>query len=676
MQFRPGQPSDFAHLETFVWQAIFPAFDREGLDEEQRRENDVLVEQARPAALAALEDEQQAVFTAWDDRRRALAGYLLLDLSTGDYATITALIVRRADWGKGVGDGLLRIAQDHAGPYRGLQIALRYYNARAQAFFGKQQFENTGEAAGDYHIERILWIREAPSRPEPVLADTEAVPELDLLPLVSADPPSEGDDVVEDDFSTETDAPYFAPLPDYTLAADHPDEPLFPPEETTLDRQQRATLDDFIARAKARKSGKAVPKPPGPNTDLFSAMIVPEPELEAVDVPPAERPDEVPATDALTRHPEIELEIDYGPATPPSDAAADDGPTPTAGPSFEFAFAADPKEAADFSEPDSPPASALDFEFAFGPPPPEAATEEPSPATPPPPARHCPNCLAAVSPDAFFCPNCGNRLEQEADVLTLEDLPTQDTDTEVANEETVAKELTVSEVRQSFEDKLGERLTAYFGADRLPDYLAVYQSDDLFRQIRDVSLKTLTGYLNRELNPGKARRRREVVLSGLVEYFVVESAGDLHQQHFPQRLLRYQGVDWKQVDLFKLVMDYLDLDRETETVYTDFLTTPAKVLRNATKHYLKASRDERVLLICDQSLLGSGKHGFAFTDSALYWKNILQPAGSATYTTTQRVRSEKGHLSIDGQYFDAGSALNLRIALLLDKLRLLDLRDE
>ena len=663
MQFRAGRPSDFTHLETFVWQAIFPTFDREGLTEEQRQENDVLVEQARPEALAALEGKAQEVLTAWDERRRALAGYLVLDRATGDYATIRTLIVRRSEWGKGVGEGLLAAAQEAAGPYTGLQVAVRSYTERALAFFQKQGFENTGEAAGDYAIERILLLREPPARPEPVLGDAETLPELDLLPLTDLAPPTD-----------EPEPPYFDTLPDYTLATDAADEPLFPPEESTLDEQQRTTLEDFIARAKAIKQGKppkpaAKPEtaPPPPAADLFSATP-----------PPVEAPAEPP----LTRHPEIELEIANEPPPPPS-APAEDTPPP-----FEFAFSevATPPEKPDAELPptevsgtatteasdpeDDAPTAPLDFEFAFGP-----ATEPPPAA---PPERHCPNCLAVVPPAAHFCPNCGHRLDQETDVLELGDLPEEEvatpTETELPPPEPT--ELTVAEMRSFFEDRLGERLTAYFGADRLPDYIQVYREDALFRQIRDVSLRTLTGYLNREIVPARARRRRDNVLAGLVEYFVVESASALHGNTFPQRLLRYQGVDWKRVDLFKLVMDYLDLDRETERVYTDFLTTPARVLRNATQQYLKAGRDERVLLICDQSLLGNGKHGFALTDAALYWKNMLQPAGVATYTTIQRLAFTGKHLTIDSQYFDAGNPLNLRIALLLDKLQHLDLRDE
>ncbi|WP_420460621.1 GNAT family N-acetyltransferase [Neolewinella sp.] len=591
MTTRPGRESDFTHLETFVWQAIFPSFDVPGLTDEQRRENDAMVEGARTRVQEALEQPEYSVFTAWDERRRALAGYLVLEGSPGEYSTITELIVRRSDWGKGVGEALLREAIREVGPYQGMQVAVRGYNARAIAFFAKHGFVDSGEsAAGDFAIDRVLMLREAEEVPEVGVALEESPRQTSEASHTKA---GVGGPRLKsaDEGGTADEA-----LPDYTLTTED-SEPIIDPAESTLDDKQRSELDAFIAMAKAKKQEKKTPVV----TDLFSEPV----------------PEETP------RHPEVEFEVDFG-----------DAPRQTS-------------EAAQRS-----------------------ADEET--AAPPPPALICPNCGETVPETARFCPNCGHRLEEE--VLELHDVaPDPPSEEEL---QPPPSTLTVADLRTAFEDRLGERLTAYFGADRLPDYLAVYRKDETFRQIRDVSIKSLTEYLNRELVPSKAQRRRDNVLAGLVEYFVVETAAELHPGMLPQRLLRYQSVDWTTVDLFKLVMDYLDLDQETETVYTDFITTPARVLRNATRGYLGAGKDERLLLICDQSLLSSGKQGFAFTDSALYWKNLLQPAGVVTYTTLQRVETRGAHLLLDSQYFDAGPGLNLRVAVLLDKLRRIDLRGD
>ena len=637
MTTRPGRESDFTHLETFVWQAIFPAFDVPGLTEEQRRENDLMVEQARAAVLEALQQPEYTVFTAWDERRRALAGYLILEGNPGEYSTIAQLIVRRSEWGKGVGEQLLQEAVKEVGAYQGIQLAVRAYNTRAIAFFAKHGFVDTGESAGDYAIDRILMIKETDAPRPPSVAQLRS---SDEEPVVT----SEADP--DFTFPTEADAPYDQPLPDHSLTMEE-SEPIFDPADSYLDANQRSELDAFIAMAKKKKQQK---KTVG-GTDLFS-----EPAPNPAPGPP--------------RHPEIEFEIDYGevPARRPSLAELDSSAEEEKD-ALENAVEP-PRPTSEAAQRAADEEAGFGFEFAFGP-----ATSA-APAAPPDvtlvPELHCPNCGAIVPEGARFCPNCGHRLEDEP-VLELEDIEAQEP---VVTDAPPPRELTLEDVRSMFEDLLGERLTAYFGADRLPDYLALYRRDETFRQIRDVSLKSLAAYLNQALQPGRAKRRRDDVLAGLVEYFVVETTSELHPGRLPQRLLRYQSVDWTRVDLFRLVMDYLDLDHETETVYTDFITTPAKVLRQATQSYLRAGRDERLLLICDQSLLGSGKHGFAFTDSAVYWKNVLQPAGLATYTTRSMVVVQEGHLLVDGQYFDAGGRLNLRVAVLLDKLRRLDLRGE
>ena len=166
MQFRPGRESDFTHLETFVWQAIFPAFDVDGLSPDQRAENDALVENARTEVVAALDRASVGVFVAWDERRRALSGYLIADARPRAYAEIERLVVRRADWGKGVGEGLLNQGLDFIGRERAVQLVVRHYNERATAFFAKHGFTNTGESVGEFAIPRILMLREAePERP-------------------------------------------------------------------------------------------------------------------------------------------------------------------------------------------------------------------------------------------------------------------------------------------------------------------------------------------------------------------------------------------------------------------------------------------------------------------------------------------------------------------------------
>ena len=567
MHYRPGRESDFTHLQTFVWQAIYPAFDVPGLSDAQRAENDHTVEGAHTRVLAALNDPAAAVITAWDDRRRVLAGYIVGRRRGRDAGIVEEIYVRRADWGLGVGEALLRELAADLGTHRELLVALRPYNGRGIGFFGKQGFTETGEAGGDLYPDRMVYLRPGDGS-------------------VAAEPPVVVPPDEEDDFPTEADEPHFEPvyeaLPDHRLAQEELSTELtFDPETSSLDEQKLNELEAFIARARAKKAGQEPPPPPAPK-----------------------------ATEA-TRHANITFEVDFGDAEPEPE----------------------PEEAEEDNEPDAPPLDPLSFEFVF-----DRDDTAPAPRRPEP------------AP------------EPEEEALELQDIPDP------------APEITLPQLRSAFEDRLGDRLTAYFGADALPRYLKVYGSAENFHRIRDAGLQGLLRYLNAGPPPAAAAaRRRGSVIADLIEYFIVETAATVHEKYFPQRLLRYQGVDWTRVDLFRLVMDYLDFDDVDDIVYTDFVSTPPKVLKNAAANFLHATRDERVLFICDQSLFGNGKTGFALTDAALYWKNVLQPAGVVTYTTVRTVEVAPGHLQLDGQYFDAGRRLNLRVALLLDKLRRMEL---
>ena len=558
MQFRRGQERDFTHLETFVWQAIFPAFDVDGLSDDQRAENDGLVENARTEVVEALEREDRAVFVAIDPQRRALSGYCIVEQRPGaDAAELRRLIVRRGDWGKGVGSGLLDRVFEFVGPGRPLQLAVRHYNERAIRFFERHGFENTGESAGDFAIPRILLFRAGVQE----TGSAQEAPPSEDAPLDEASPPPPLFEFA------------FEPLPDLGLTTEElPPVTPINEEESSLDRDQITDLEAFIARARARKAGQ-------------------EPE--------------------------------------------------------------------------------------------------PAPDPEPDPTQTCPNCGTENPLSAKFCLNCGHNLRKPEPIPepVIETVTEPEPEPEIVTEPEPTPEpesipppspaapppleflhLTPADLKQRFREHLYERLHAYFGERGSRRFWSRFEQDDEFLALRNSSLTALSNSLNGKPDNPENNRRIEDALADLVEYFIVERCKDIHKELFAQRLLRHQSIDWNTADLFQVVMDYLDLDNEAEKVYTDFIRMSPKVLRRVTDSFLKAGRDERVFVIVDQSLLGNGKNGFAVTDSGLYWKSMLQPAGAVTYTTVSEVRRNGDHLILDGQFFDAGPRLNLKVALLVDKL--------
>ena len=673
MNIRPARASDFAHLETFVWQAIFPAFDVPGLGPEERAENDATVSGARAAVERALVAPDTAVFVATDPRSKTLAGYVIANAAPAAYAEIETIVVKRAQQGKGLAARLLAEATNFIGRDRAVSLAVRHYNGRAKAFFAKHDFTDTGETTGDFAIPRTLMLREAYE---------------DAAPAGDADAATEGDERAYD-FPSDNDEPVFERLPDHTLSVD--EEPLFQTganrlasdtsdeglfSETTLDDAMLGQLEAFIAQARQRKArGRATAPPPAP----------------------ARR--------------EIPFEVDFGDvAQRPEDQRAAAAPPPEqAVPSFEFAFE---DEAAPGGRSTTTDAAASQRKSAPAPGPTDSAADAGTRTAPTAPVgaapgersgeperstTACDNCATTLPAAARFCFNCGHpqtvaepapAAAPTETVLELTELPplpptepsrpdgspVVPVGTAPAEEPeptaTECRTYLLADLKQRFRSYLEDRLIAYFGAKRLPEFRAALEDSNSFQQLRNGSLTQLTNWLNATPRTPRAAEHRIVnTIADLTEYFVVETAADLTQHVLPQRLLRHQSVDWTTVDLFRLVMDYLDFDAENEVIYTDFVAMPQRAMKNAVKSFLAAGKDERVFFICDQSLISQAKNGFALTDAGVYWKNVLQPAGGVLYNTLNRVAIENGHLTMDGQYFNAGGRLNLKLAVLLDKLR-------
>ena len=476
----------------------------------------------------ALRTGAATVYVAHDRTADQLRGILLLD-TAGSMPVRTDLLLPPAGWERETGGYLLDAAVSNATVVRGLQAAVPASASAAIAFFERHNFVNTGEGVPGEAEGLILFLREGRSQP---VAQKES-PEDDF-PTAADEPPAP-------DFD-----PVYAELPDLQLAAEElPTDLPIDRENSSLSDQQIDEVADFIERARQLKTERAT-------------------------------------SGYTSRHPEVELEVDFGEPSPPDPVSQ--------GPGFEFAFDENPDE----------------------------------------------------------------------DALELDDIPESE------------PEVTPAELRAELEDRLGERLSAYFGAAALPEYLQRYHRAENFHRIRDANLQQLSAWINARPPGAEAGRRKRRALGELIEYFIVESAADLHGNHFPQHVLRYQGAEWDRTDLYRLVMDYLNFREGAERVYTDFVTIPPKVLKRASEGYLRTGPDERLFFICDQGILGAGKQGFAMTDAGIYWKNVMQPAGAATYTTLREVSRKQDHLLIDGQYFDAGEPLNLRVALLLDKLRRLE----
>ncbi len=511
------------------------------------------------------------------------------------------------------------------------------------------------------------------------------------------------------------------------LSTAQPDERLF--DETTLDEKTLNELEAFIARARAKKGRTAPadgfspvsPKPKSPQNASTRPLQTTGPDAvvrttsgkpAGASFSPKDIPFEVDFGDGRVE--EARLTREERTEVSPSVVEASVNKRPEK-PSFEFAFTV--QESADSTAQPTQPINEVKEQIVT-----QAEVLPSTDKTSVKPGKRrktkdCPDCHTELPEAARFCFSCGYPQLEEDDspsagakapgenFLVLEELP----DPRTGNDESVlsaadsfiakpdltvkrsasepataignndsptpsgaisTKKYTMAELKQAFREYFQERIIAYFGSGQLKKYYAALEKSNSFQQLRDGSLTNLVNWINGgERTYASVTRRINDTLADLTEYFIVEIAGDLHGQVLPQRLLRHQSVDWNTVDLFKLVMDFLDFEAETERVYTDFVSMPARALRNATNAFLRAGKDERIFFICDQSLISQAKNGFSVTDAGIYWKNVLQPAGSALFTTIEKVSINQGHLEVDGQFFNAGAGLNLKMAVLLDKLR-------
>jgi len=249
--------------------------------------------------------------------------------------------------------------------------------------------------------------------------------------------------------------------------------------------------------------------------------------------------------------------------------------------------------------------------------------------------ENCVHCHKPLPEGARFCPNCG----AEAGVRET----TQPGPREIADR-------FFAVLQEMIREEQDERTYS--------DYLKRFR-DSEFAQILDARIEQLAQ------QPGDL----EAELEDLCDYFVVRYCRDLHVNPIPETILRYQQADLSQTDQFRMIMDYLQFSPETDSVHTNLLEMPVDLLRNAGKAFLFPPKDERIFFICDLSLLGSCKEGFAMTENALYWKAPFEKARKAVYSNLGLIVREREWIRINGFFFNARPDLNIRLLKLLRKLR-------
>lgn len=164
-------------------------------------------------------------------------------------------------------------------------------------------------------------------------------------------------------------------------------------------------------------------------------------------------------------------------------------------------------------------------------------------------------------------------------------------------------------------------------------------------------------------------QRLDRSFEGLLDYFIIQYCPDLNGVLLPSAILKYEQAAPGKTDLWQMIQDFLDFDHEDELFYFDFIAMPETYISNACQRFLQAERGEKVFLICDLSLQGNCKEGFALTNRGIYWRAPFDKPRRVYYAELRNIENGKDWLTLNGYFFTANTSLNLKLYKLLKKLR-------
>jgi hypothetical protein len=220
-----------------------------------------------------------------------------------------------------------------------------------------------------------------------------------------------------------------------------------------------------------------------------------------------------------------------------------------------------------------------------------------------------------------------------------------------------------------------KKIAAWIAPSKLELYIkSVFQngfSDTLDVRAKQLAETAQLDYQKIKNTPSvqSVEKQLENAIQSLALYHIVHNCKDINDLYIPEKILRYEKLIQNKAEINNLIFDYLDFENEKIRVYTNYLTLSKTSLDNAAKHYLHTAKDEIPLFICDTTILGNGKDGFAITPFGLYWKQPLGKPQKVYFHHLARLERDKKWIKINNRFFDATSSMNVKMLLLLEKLK-------
>jgi hypothetical protein len=305
----------------------------------------------------------------------------------------------------------------------------------------------------------------------------------------------------------------------------------------------------------------------------------------------------------------------------------------------------------------------------------------------------CPNCAAEIISGAKFCHRCGEKFAEKtkpcpachehsplASVFChhcgfhFEGKPRKERSYEPIYPLDFDPDTLVEQVKALFFKSLRKRVEDEHNPAKYSEYVErFYHSKflDIYTLRAEQIAEDVLIQWERFGSQGffEIDRRIDAAFEGLLDFFIIQYCPDLNGMVLPPAILKYEKVQPGKTDLWAMVQDFLDFGREDEVFHFNFVTMPEQLLANACKNYLFADRREKVFFICDLSLKGTCKEGFAMTDRGIYWRAPFDRARQVPYSDLRDIKKERDWLTINGHFFTANPTLNLKLCKLLKKLR-------
>ncbi len=289
-------------------------------------------------------------------------------------------------------------------------------------------------------------------------------------------------------------------------------------------------------------------------------------------------------------------------------------------------------------------------------------------------ARTCPFCGTQVIEETITCPSCGEETDLHADVCA--NCGFRFVKKKKASGDG-AKNLFADSLENESEQSIADRFSIAFERRLVEEHKAAlhnayidrfYQSD--FKDSVQHRIRLLAEQIHRtETDKGENAALINKAIEELLDYFIIRYCEDLNEAYFSEKILRWQSAPAKEIDLGAMISDYLNLEQENETYFVNLVTMPAPKLKNAAQSFLFPKKGEPIYLICDLSMLGSCKEGFAMTRDCIYWKMPFEKKQRVYYKNLKTIKRQEDWIVINGIFFSANKSLNLKLLRLLKKLK-------